>query len=107
MDFSTVQAIKSTIVSVSGLPRDALHVYAGLSIFLFSAFVWRRSLGSFGPWLSVLLLALIVELIDMGNDLMTLDRWRWGASFKDIFNTLFWPTVLLLYSRFCPSVRRR
>ena len=102
MDVSTVQAIKSTIVSVSGFPRDALHVYAGLSIFLFSAFLWRRSLGSVAPWLVVLLLALIVELIDMGNDIMNLGRWRWGASFKDLFNTLFWPTVLLLYSRFRP-----
>ncbi len=36
---------------------------------------------------------------------MNLARWRWGASFKVIFKTLFWPTVLLLYARFCPSIR--
>ena len=105
MDVSTVEAIKSVLVSVSELPRDALHVHEGLSIFLFSAFVWRRFLGSVALWLIVLWLALIIEVIGMGNDIMNLGRWLWGASFKDIFNTLFWPTVLLLYSRFCPSVR--
>ena len=73
--------------------------------FSFSAFVWRRFLGSVAPGLIVLWLALIIELIDMGNDIMNLGRWLWGANFKDNFNTLFWPTVQLLYSRFCPSVR--
>jgi len=55
----------------------------------------------------VLCLALIVELMDMGNDIMTFGYWRWAGSLKDLINTVFWPTVLLLYFRFCGPDRKR
>ena len=106
MDISSVQVIKSAIVSATGLSRDALHIYAGLAAHLCSAAIWRRPLGSVAPWLLVLGLALIVELVDMGNDIVTLGSWRWAASLEDVFNTVFWPTVLLLYFRFCGPDRK-
>jgi hypothetical protein len=106
MDISTVQVIKSAIVSATGLSRDALHIYAGLTAQLVSAAIWRRPLGSIAPWLVVLFLALIVELMDMGNDIVTLGYWRWAGSLNDLFNTVFWPTVLLLYFRFCSPGRK-
>ncbi len=106
MDISTVQAIKAAIVSTTGLPRDALHIYVGLTTLILVAIIWRKSLGSIAPWLVVLFIALVGELIDMGDDLLSFGYWRWAASVKDMFNTLFWPTVLLLYTRFCGSSRR-
>lgn len=106
MDISTVQAIKAAIASTTGLPRDALHIYVGLTTLLFVAIVWRKSLGSLAPWLVVVFIALAGELIDLGHDMLSSGSWRWTASVKDLFNTLFWPTVLLLYTRFCRPARR-
>ncbi len=106
MDISTVQVIKSAIASTTGIPRDALHIYVGLTTLLFVAIVWRKSLGAFAPWLAVVFIALLGEFIDMGHNILSWGSWSWKASVKDLFHTLFWPTVLLLYTRFCRPDQR-
>ena len=100
METSTAQAIKLAIVSVTGLSKDALHIYDSLAVLLTTAAVLRKRLRSIVPWLVVLAVAISGELIDMHDDIMSLGYWRWGASLHDVLNTLFWPTVLLLLARF-------
>lgn len=95
-----MQSAKLFIIATLGLSKDALHIYVGLSVFLITALVLRKSLRSFLPWLAVLLVALAGESLDAFDDIQSLGHWRWGASIHDIVNTLFWPTVLLCLARF-------
>lgn len=96
METSTVQTIKLAIVAATGLEKDTLHVYVGLAVFFAVTAVSRRRLRSVVPWLSVLAVAIAGELIDMIDDFSSLGHWNWGASLRDIVNTLFWPTVIWL-----------
>lgn len=99
MQTSTFQNIKLFIVSATDLSKDALHIYAGLAIFIIAAIIFRKSLKSITPWLAVLFFAVIAELIDMRDDLISSGYWRWGASVHDILNTLFWPSVIFILAR--------
>lgn len=94
-----VQAIKLNITSITGLSKDALHIYVGLATLLTVAVVLRKPLQSYIPWLAVLIVAVAGELVDMRDDLASFGYWRWRASLHDVLNTLFWPSVLLLLAR--------
>lgn len=100
MDASTLQSLKLGIISATGLSRDALHIYVGLTLLIAASCITRKSLGSFSSWLVVLAGASLIELFDLMDDKASLGYWRWGASLHDIANTLFWPTVLVVACRF-------
>ncbi len=93
---TALQEFKLTVVQLTGLSRDALHIYVGLSVLLIAAFVLRKPLQSAVPWLCVVAIATLIELGDMRDDIMSLGYWRWGESLHDFVNTIFWPTVLWL-----------
>ena len=99
MKTSAFQSAKLAIISAAGLPKDALHIYVGLAVFLSVAVILRRPLRSLLPWFAVVAVACAGELLDRRDDLATLGRWRWDASLHDVVNTLFWPTVLLILAR--------
>jgi hypothetical protein len=100
MATSTFQAVKLALVSVTGLSKDSLHVYVGLSVYLFVVLVVRNRFRSLVPWLAVLLVALFGEALDMKDDISSLGYWRWSASIHDIINTIFWPSVFVALSRY-------
>jgi hypothetical protein len=99
METSTAQAIKLAIVSATGLSKDALHIYVGLTALLTAAAILRKPLRSTIPWIMVLALAVAGEMVDARDDIATLGYWRWGASLHDVVNTIFWPSVLLTLAR--------
>lgn len=94
METSTFQALKLVIVSATGLSKDALHVYAGLALFLVAAILVRGNRSLVLPWCAVLLAAVTAEALDLRDDMASLGQWRWAASLHDVLNTVFWPTVL-------------
>lgn len=100
MGTSTFQSIKLAIVGAVGLPKDALHIYVGMMVFLGVVVVLRKPLRSLLPWCAVLLAACLGEVLDMRDDIASLGYWRWSASVHDIINTIFWPSVLLILARF-------
>jgi hypothetical protein len=100
MQTSPVEAIKLAIVAATGLSKDTLHVYVGLATFVLAALILRKPARSIVPWLFVLAVALLGEIVDMHEDLAFFGYWRWLDSLHDIVNTLFWPTALLLLARF-------
>ena len=100
MDASTLQSLKLGIISATGLSRDALHIYVGLTLLIAASCITRKSLGSLSNWLVVLAGASLIELFDLMDDKTSFGYWRWGASLHDIANTLFWPTVLVVAYRF-------
>jgi hypothetical protein len=100
MNTSPVQAIKLAMVAVTGLSKDALHVYVGLAIYLLAALGVRKSMRSPIPIVVVAAVACLGEVVDMIDDLRSLGHWRWGASLHDIANTVAWPLILYFLARY-------
>ncbi|MFZ2491744.1 MAG: hypothetical protein WA208_09680 [Thermoanaerobaculia bacterium] len=97
---SPIQASKLAVIAATGLSRDALHVYVGLAVFLGASILSRRSIRSLVPWAIVLLVAILGEAVDLRDSLARAGRWRWEWGVRDIVNTVFWPTVLVVLARF-------
>ncbi|WP_460422468.1 hypothetical protein [Pseudomonas sp. ZL2] len=95
METSTAQAIKLAIVSVTGLSKDALHIYFGMVVFVALAAISKQP-KPYLAWSCVLALACMGEIVDGWDDLHSLGYWRWQASLHDVLNTVFWPSVLTL-----------
>jgi hypothetical protein len=95
METSTAQSIKLSIMSATGLSKDALHIYVGMAVYLMLVAIIRRHRPYIG-WLVVFILACVGEWVDRQDDIGSFGYWRWQASVHDILNTLFWPTVLTL-----------
>lgn len=94
METSTFQAAKLAIVGVTGLSKDALHIYVGMALYLISAYFFRMRPRTHYPILLVLFVACLGEVLDMRDDVLSLGYWRWGASLHDVLNTSIWPVVL-------------
>jgi hypothetical protein len=103
---SAFQESKLALMSAVGLGRDALHIYVGLSVMLIAAALFRLPLRDWRPWTAALLAALAGEAWDLidtapGRRLGLLPR-----SWHDLWNTMFWPTVLLLLARYTKLLKR-
>ena len=87
------------------LEKDALHIYAALLIQVISAKLSSRSLGHALPWLWVLALELINEVLDLGRGMEPVVRpWQVVSGVHDIINTMILPTVLLMLCRRDPTL---
>ena len=96
---SLFEARKLSVVEATGLDKDALHIYFGMTLFLFVRLAWRWRGGWFVAWLAVLAMACGGEWLDItveaGANAIQPDPAHW----HDIWNTMFWPTILLLVGR--------
>jgi hypothetical protein len=93
------QALKLHIVDSTGLAKDALHVYAGLAIFIGVRLIWRWRGGWVVAWLAALALALGVEYMDILGEGQRGTLQPDPAHWHDVWNTMVWPTILLLVGR--------
>ncbi len=96
MEYSFYQGGKLAIVHLTGLSKDALHIYVGLVIFLVAACLVRRRAVSLIPIAVVVAIAVLGEVLDARDDLMEFGRWHVTASLRDVANTVFWPAILWL-----------
>jgi cell shape-determining protein MreD len=92
-------ALKTELSDLLGISKDALHIHLGLGIFLIAALVFRRSLASWVPWLVLLAFELVNELIDIFHLHQGTISFDFAGSLKDVLNTMFWPTVVLVVAR--------
>ncbi len=104
---SGFQQTKIFLGELLGLPKDALHIYVGLAIFLAVAALLRRPLGSWVPIAAVVAAALLGEAWDLietraAGATAHLDRNR-----HDVWNTCFWPAILFLLARYTKLLGRR
>lgn len=97
-------ALKTELSEVLGITKDALHIHIGLAIFLGVAFIFRRPLTSWIPWLALLAFELVNELMDIFHLHNGAIGFEIGDSVKDVLNTMFWPTIVLFAARW---LRRR
>ena len=85
--------------------KDALHIYAALIVQITAARLSGRSLGHRLPWLWVLGIELLNEIMDIwrGGE-PQLIAWQVVSGIHDIINTMILPTVLLMLCRYAPSL---
>lgn len=93
------QIWKQWMVDSTGLTKDALHIYFGLMVFLCVRLVWRWRFGWTLAWLVTLAFTLGGEWLDLHSiaalEMLQPDAEHW----HDVWNTMLWPTVLLLIGR--------
>lgn len=100
------QAVKFSLVESTGLAKDALHVYFGLALFLAVRLVWRRRGGWLLAWLAVLVMAVGGEWLDLRGEALAGALQPDSAHWHDVWNTMFWPTVLALVGRWLQPAPR-
>jgi hypothetical protein len=85
--------------------KDALHIYFAVAIQVAVAAWDRRSLGDARPWLAVLGMEVINEVLDLArggeHEVMA---WQVVSAAHDFVNTMIMPTVLLLLVRYAPGL---
>lgn len=97
---SAFQETKIFLVELLGLSKDALHIYTGLVVFFGTALLFRLSLHDLRALSAVLLVALIGEAWDI-YDTQAIDAPQvYAGNWHDIWNTMMWPTVILLLARY-------
>lgn len=78
----------------TGLPDALLHVHAGMAILLLVRLMTNRSLGSFIPFIIVVIAEFSNEMMDYLNYGL-----RWHDTIADAGNTLLWPLVISMAVR--------
>jgi hypothetical protein len=97
---SNYETLKVLLIALSGLSKDALHIYIALGIYLGSCLIFGWKARQWRPWLLVLSVAIIGEVWDILRSLeLAQDPNLWG-NWKDIWNALLIPTALLVLSRY-------
>jgi hypothetical protein len=103
---SDFQSAKNWLVATLGLPRDALHIYVGLIVFLGFAALFRLPLRDWRPIAATLVVAVAGEIWDLIDTHNVGARPRWDRNWHDIWNTMLWPTVLWTLARWTKVLRR-
>ena len=103
---SLFEARKVSVIEATGLDKDALHIYFGLTLFLVVRFLWRRRGGWVIAWLAVLAMACGGEWLDLNAEISRSAIQPDAAHWHDIWNTMFWPTVLLVVGRWLQPAAR-
>lgn len=94
--------IKVFIEYSAGFSHDAIHVLVGGIGPLVVAFLIRKTVGSWIPWLVMLVLILFNEGVDLWWQRWPDPAMQYGDGAKDILLTMVLPTVLLVCARLTP-----
>ena len=103
---SFFQSAKMFLVEATNLGKDALHIYVGLGVMLLVVIVFRKSLADWRPLAAVALAAVAGEMWDVIDTLSHGGTPRWSLNGKDVWNTMFWPTILFGLARFTRVLKR-
>jgi hypothetical protein len=104
MDTSFYQSIKQIVLTISGLSKDAIHIYVGMTVFSAWVIVFKKTAYSLKSVLPVIAVALLMESIDIWDNFHTTGKLRLPASLHDILNTVFWPLMMVFLFKF---IRKR
>ncbi len=97
---SNYEALKELLIALSGLSKDALHIYIAMGLYLGSCLIFGWKARQWRPWLLVLSVAIIGEAWDILRSLELAQRVDLWGNWKDIWNALLIPTALLVLSRY-------
>ena len=98
---------KRFVEHASVFSSDALHVVAGVLVWLVLALVLRRPASSWLPWLGLLVLLLGNEAVDLWVERWPDSAMQFGESVKDVLLTMALPALLTAAARFRPQLFTR
>lgn len=101
MDWLT---LKSQLVEVTRLDKDALHIYAALLLQLGAAVLSRRTLAHWLPWIVVLAAELANEWYDVNAEIWPERDLQFARAAHDVVNTMLLPTLLMVLARVRPQL---
>jgi cell shape-determining protein MreD len=96
---------KTRLVEVVGLTNDAMHVHGSILILFVSAIILRRRPDSIWCWLIVFAAELFNEYADLKG--VAPGEATMDAAVHDLYNTMLWPTVILILGRFLFPPRKK
>lgn len=97
---SNFEALKFLLITLTGLAKDALHIYIALAIFLGSCLIFGWKARQWRPWLLVLAVAITGEVWDILRALELGQKPGLQGNWQDIWNAMLIPTALLVLSRY-------
>ena len=103
---SFLQSAKLVLMEATNLSKDALHVYVGLTVLLLMALIFRLPLRDVRPLAAVFLVAVAGEILDLVERLHPEADPYLQSNWHDLWNTMFWPTMLFLLARWSGVLRR-
>ena len=86
---------------------DALHVIAGVLVWLVLALALRKPISSWLPWLGLLILLLLNEGVDLWVERWPIPAMQYGESAKDLLLTMTLPALLMVAARLRPQLFTR
>ncbi|MGZ2411609.1 hypothetical protein ACUXST_001006 [Sphingomonas sp. F9_3S_D5_B_2] len=95
---------KMFIEHASVISSDALHVLAGVGLWLVAAMLLRRRLTDWLPLIVVLAAILFNEAVDLWMEQWPNAAEQYGESAKDLLLTMVVPAVLMLAARTRPEL---
>ncbi len=102
----TFTQLKLWLVENTSLAKDALHIYVAIGVYLGSCLLLRWRASSWKPWVLVLAITLLGELWDAQTTQRIGRQPIPEAHWKDIWNTMMVPTILLIMARFTSVFER-
>ena len=96
---SEYQNAKLIILSILEISKDAIHIHIGLIVFFAAVVLWRKGAIDACCLVPVVIVASLMEMLDLRDDYMSVDRIRMvavTASIHDLLNTLFWPVIIVV-----------
>lgn len=99
MSWESYSAFKQWLLPIVGLSRDAMHIHVGLAVFFLTVGLLQRRPDSWLPWTAAALAAFGGEAWDIYDRLAIGAEADPPAHWHDIWNTLFWPTMIALGTR--------
>lgn len=103
---SPLQQTKLFLVENLHLAKDALHIYVALIVFLGSCLLFKWKASRWKPWLAVLAAALLGEAWDLRDAVVYDTGVNLWVNWKDVWNTMLVPTVLMLAARYSGVFRK-
>ena len=94
-----VQDAKDIFIGLLGISRDAAHVHIGLLIFFVSVILWRKGRIDEQSLFPVLAIALLGEIIDIIDYLVTQGDVYWSNSLEDIVQSMLWPVLIVAMAK--------
>ncbi len=88
---------KVRLIEFVGLTNDAMHIHGSILILFVSAIILRQRPDSIFCWLIVLVAELFNEFADLKG--LAPGEASIDASIHDLYNTMFWPTVIVILGR--------
>jgi hypothetical protein len=91
-------AYKIRLIDYVGLTNDAMHIHMSLLLLFVSAILLRRRPDSLWCWLVVLGAEIFNEYADLSGSAP--GEASIEAALHDLYNTMFWPTIIVALGRF-------